>query len=583
MKFIKFIFKSCLFLSIWLAILGVVGVIYYFQDLPSLSDLETQNGQQIVQINYENGERIANRGQIYNSDISFYELPTNLINAVVATEDRRFFNHHGVDIFGIIRAFYVNHEAGKIVQGGSTITQQLAKLLFLNPDRNFKRKIQEVLLAVQLERNFTKEQILTFYLNRAYFGSGNYGVAAAAKHYFSKNVSQLDLNEAALLAGLLKAPSKLSPKNNKDLAESRANVVLSNMIDAGFLSQKDLSEITKDLNYKTDRAQRFYFSDFVHDQFPEFIEKNHLQQKVITIATTLDEKIQQKLEKTLDKFIENNTKKLDKAQIAAVVMKKDGAIVGMSGGNDYQKSQFNRAIYAKRQAGSAFKTFIYLAAFENGFKPSDIFEDKKVNIGAWLPENYNNHYLGDVTLRRAFAESLNSVAVQLAKKVGENSIISMARKCGIVSMIAKNDSTIALGTTEVSLLELTGAYATIANDGKPVIPYSIISITNAAQKIIYKRESSGFDAVFSKNSQVNIKDLLHQVVVSGTGKNANIADNIYGKTGTSQNFRDAWFVGFSDNYVVGIWIGNDDNSPTSQITGGSLPASLFAEVMKDIM
>ena len=583
MKFIKFIFNSCLFLSIWLAILGVVGVIYYFQDLPSLSDLETQNGQQIVQINYENGERIANRGQIYNSDISFYELPTNLINAVVATEDRRFFNHHGVDIFGIIRAFYVNHEAGKIVQGGSTITQQLAKLLFLNPDRNFKRKIQEVLLAVQLERNFTKEQILTFYLNRAYFGSGNYGVAAAAKHYFSKNVSQLDLNEAALLAGLLKAPSKLSPKNNKDLAESRANVVLSNMIDAGFLSQKDLSEITKDLNYKTDRAQRFYFSDFVHDQFPEFIEKNHLQQKVITIATTLDEKIQQKLEKTLDKFIENNTKKLDKAQIAAVVMKKDGAIVGMSGGNDYQKSQFNRAIYAKRQAGSAFKTFIYLAAFENGFKPSDIFEDKKVNIGAWLPENYNNHYLGDVTLRRAFAESLNSVAVQLAKKVGENSIISMARKCGIVSMIAKNDSTIALGTTEVSLLELTGAYATIANDGKPVIPYSIISITNAAQKIIYKRESSGFDAVFSKNSQVNIKDLLHQVVVSGTGKNANIADNIYGKTGTSQNFRDAWFVGFSDNYVVGIWIGNDDNSPTSQITGGSLPASLFAEVMKDIM
>ena len=583
MKFIKFIFKSCLFLSIWLAILGVVGVIYYFQDLPSLSDLETQNGQQIVQINYENGERIANRGQIYNSDISFYELPTNLINAVVATEDRRFFNHHGVDIFGIIRAFYVNHEAGKIVQGGSTITQQLAKLLFLNPDRNFKRKIQEVLLAVQLERNFTKEQILTFYLNRAYFGSGNYGVAAAAKHYFSKNVSQLDLNEAALLAGLLKAPSKLSPKNNKDLAESRANVVLSNMIDAGFLSQKDLSEITKDLNYKTDRAQRLYFSDFVHDQFPEFIEKNHLQQKVITIATTLDEKIQQKLEKTLDKFIENNTKKLDKAQIAAVVMKKDGAIVGMSGGNDYQKSQFNRAIYAKRQAGSAFKTFIYLAAFENGFKPSDIFEDKKVNIGAWLPENYNNHYLGDVTLRRAFAESLNSVAVQLAKKVGENSIISMARKCGIVSMIAKNDSTIALGTTEVSLLELTGAYATIANDGKPVIPYSIISITNAAQKIIYKRESSGFDAVFSKNSQVNIKDLLHQVVVSGTGKNANIADNIYGKTGTSQNFRDAWFVGFSDNYVVGIWIGNDDNSPTSQITGGSLPASLFAEVMKDIM
>ncbi|MBP7709897.1 MAG: PBP1A family penicillin-binding protein [Rickettsiales bacterium] len=582
MKFFKFILKWGFFFSIWIAIFATLALFYYFKDLPSLSDLEAQNGKQIVQINYANEARITNRGEIYSSEVSYYELPQHLINAVVATEDRRFFNHHGVDLFGILRASYVNHSAGRIVQGGSTITQQLAKLLFLDPERTVKRKIQEILLAVQLERNFTKEQILTFYLNRAYFGSGSYGVGNAAKHYFGKDVSRLSLNEAALLAGVLKAPSKLSPKNNRELAEDRASIVIKNMIDAGFLDQKSLKQLDQDPSYKIDHSQKLYFADFVFDSVGDFLPESASSENLLKITSTLDEEIQEKLENISDKFVEKNSKKLGKSQIAVVVMNKGGAVLAMSGGTDYQQSQFNRAVTAKRQAGSAFKTFVYLAAFESGMNVDDVLEDKKTNVGTWLPENYENRYLGEVTLRQAFANSLNSIAVQLGRKAGGGAVAEMASACGIVSKIDKNDPTIALGTTEVSLLELTGAYATIANDGAPVIPYAILEVKNAADESLYKRESSGFDAVISAESQQKIKEVLRAVVEEGTGKNANVAKNIYGKTGTSQNFRDAWFVGFSDDYVIGVWIGNDDNSATNKITGGSLPAILFAEVIENI-
>ena len=582
MKFFKFILKWGFFFSIWIAIFATLALLYYFKDLPSLSDLEAKNGKQIVQISYSNGERITNRGEIYSSEVNYFELPQHLINAVVATEDRRFFNHHGVDLIGILRASYVNHEAGRIVQGGSTITQQLAKLLFLDPERTFKRKIQEILLAVQLERHFTKEQILTFYLNRAYFGSGSYGVGNAAKHYFGKDVSLLSLNECALLAGLLKAPSKLSPKNNRGLAEERANLVIRNMIEAGFLSEKNLEQLDQDPSYKIDHSQKLYFADFVFDQFGEFLDKKSEGETLLKITSTLDERIQEKLENILDVFDEKNHAKIGKSQIAVVVMNKGGGVLGMSGGIDYQKSQFNRAVTAKRQAGSAFKTFVYLAAFESGMDVNDTMEDKKTNVGTWLPDNYDSRYLGEVTLRQAFANSLNSVAVQLGRKVGGKAVAEMAQSCGITSKIDKNDPTIALGTTEVSLLELTGAYATIANGGEPVIPYSILEVKNAADEMLYKRESSGFAPVISEGAEEKITTVLRAVVESGTGKNANVGEKIYGKTGTSQNFRDAWFVGFSDDYVVGVWIGNDDNSATNKITGGSLPASLFAEIIEKI-
>jgi penicillin-binding protein 1A len=581
-KFFKFILKWVFFLSIWIAIFGTLALFYYFKGLPNLSDLEAKSGNQILQINYFDGERITNRGEIYSSEISYYELPQHLIDAVVATEDRKFFKHHGIDIFGILRASYVNHEAGRIVQGGSTITQQLAKLLFLDPQRTFKRKIQEILLALQLERRFTKEQILTFYLNKAYFGSGSYGINDAAKHYFNKDVSRITLKEAALLAGLLKAPSKFSPKNNRELAQDRAEIVIKNMIDAGFLDEKNLKQINQDTSYEIDHSQKLYFADFVQDQLPEFLLKKFSEENLLSVVTTLDEDIQNNLEDILDNFAEKNAKKLGKSQIAVIVMKPDGAIVGMSGGIDYQRSQFNRAVKAKRQAGSAFKTFVYLAAFESGMNVDDVIEDKKINIGTWLPENYEGRYMGEVTLRQAFANSLNSIAVQLARQVGGKAVAEMANSCGIVTKIDKDDPTIALGTTEVSLLEMVGSYAAIANSGSPVIPYAILEVKNSAGEVLYLRESSGFDSVISAESQEKIRNVLRAVVEEGTGKKANVASDIYGKTGTSQNFRDAWFVGFNSEYVIGVWIGNDDNSATNKITGGSLPAEIFAEIVKKI-
>lgn len=579
---LKFILKWGFFFSIWIAIFGIIALFYYFQGLPSLGDLEREGNKQLVQIDYSNENLITNRGGVYISEVAYYELPQNLINAVIATEDRRFFSHHGVDLFGIARAFSANKQAGRIVQGGSTITQQLAKMLFLSSDRNFKRKIQEILLAFQLERQFSKEQILAFYLNRAYFGSGNNGVASAAKFYFGKDISQLNLNESAMLAGILKAPTKYSPKNNRKAAEVRAGIVLKAMIDAGFLNEENLAELDSDANYTAYHAQRFYFSDFVYGQFPEFLESKVDDEKLIKITTTMDEKIQKNLEDVLDEFTQKNSKKLGKSQISVVIMKPDGAVLGMSGGNDYQQSQFNRAVFSKRQPGSAFKTFVYLAAFEKDLKVDDVYEDRPVNIGTWLPENYENRYMGSVTVKRAFADSLNSVAVQIARKVGSEAIIQMAHKCGIISEIKRNDSTIALGTSEVSLYEMTAAYATIANEGVPVIPYTILEIKNNDDSVLYKRQSSGFEPVISKGAIQDIKEVMHEVVSRGTGKNVKTARDVYGKTGTSQNFRDAWFVGFDDRYVIGVWIGNDDNSSTDKITGGSLPAQLFGKIMEAI-
>ena len=578
----KLLLKLAFLLSIWLAIFVAAALFYYFQGLPSLDDLEKESGKQIVQINYANGNRITNRSEIYASEVTYYELPQHLINAVVATEDRRFFSHHGVDIFGVARAYVANKKAGRVVQGGSTVTQQLAKILFLSSDRTFKRKIQEMLLALQLERRFTKEQILTFYLNRAYFGAGNYGVGNAAKSYFGKDVSQLSLSESALLAGLLKAPSKLSPKNNRELAENRTQVVLRAMIDTGFLDEKNLSELQQDPRYIADHTQRLYFTDFVYEQLPDFLGKKETKEKIISVTTTLDEALQANMEEVLNEFTEKHLEKFGTSEVAVIVMNKNGAVLAMSGGKDHQQSQFNRAVYAKRQAGSAFKTFVYLAAFEKGWKSDDVFEDKKINVGTWLPDNYNSKFLGEVTLQRAFAESLNSVAVQLARDVGGAAVTSMARKCGISSKMDKNDPTVSLGTTEVSLLELTGAYATIASDGEAVIPHAISEIKNGEDQELYKHESSGLGVVAEENSIKEIKKLLREVVKNGTGKNANVGEDVLGKTGTSQNFRDAWFIGFNDDYVIGIWIGNDDNSATSKITGGSLPAQLFGEILKKI-
>ncbi len=380
----------------------------------------------------------------------------------------------------------------------------------------------------------------------------------------------------------MKAPSRLSPVNNKKLAKGRTDQVLNNMIDAGYLGENNAEELKKSIAYNYDHQQRFYFSSFVADQFWGYLSKEDKENHHFNIITTLDKKIQSSTEDAVGRFVTQNKNKLGKAQLAVLVMSRDGKILSMIGGKDYQKSPFNRALYSKRQPGSAFKTFIYLTAFQQGFKPDDLIEDKKVNVGSWEPENSDKKYRGQVSLKTAFAMSLNSVAVQLSGMVNRKQVIENAEKMGIISDIDKNDPTIALGTMQVSLLELVASYATIANDGYAVIHYSVEEITNENDDTLYSRESSGLGKVISSEEVGMLKEILREVVENGTGKNANIADDIYGKTGTSQNFRDAWFIGFDDNYVIGVWIGNDNNSPTDKITGGSLPAFLFSDIMRKI-
>jgi len=580
---IRFIIKWGFFCSIWIAIFGVLALFYFFKGLPALDELRNDDTT-IVQIGYSNGELISSAGGVYNNEIDYYELPRDLVNAVVSIEDRRFFDHGGVDFLGILRAVYINHKKGRVVQGGSTITQQLAKLMFLTPKRNLKRKIQEALLAVQLEKKFSKDEIITFYLNKAYFGAGNYGVKSAAKGYFGKKVKNLNLNECAILAGLLKAPSKLSPKNNKKLAEERANVVLKSMIEEGYLNESNIAQIDHDPDYKIDHLQRLYFADYVKKHYKEYLGKKSDKKGILQVKTTLDYDLQDGLENITDKFVRKNKSELKQSQLAVIVMSVDGAILAMTGGRDYQHSQFNRAVDAKRQPGSVFKTIVYLSAFEKGFKFDDVMEDKEVNFADWLPQNYNNKYFGDVTLKEAFAKSLNSVAINLGQKVGGSEVKKMARKLGVISDIDEDDLTIMLGSNELSLLEMVSVYGSIANDGSPVIPYSINEISNKKNQLIYQRHSSGLPQVVKDSSLEDIKELLQEVVKTGTGRVVSQIGNnnskmIYGKTGTSQNYRDAWFVGFDENYVVGVWIGNDDNSPTNNISGGSLPAELFGEII----
>jgi penicillin-binding protein 1A len=454
--------------------------------------------------------------------------------------------------------------------------------MFLKSEKTIKRKIQEVFLALRLERTFSKEQILSLYLNRAYFGSGNYGIANASRYYFNKKVEELNLNESAMLAGVLKAPSKLSPKNNYKLAQKRTNQVIENMANAGFLGG-DAGEFKSAISYQSDRLQRFYFTDYVAGRFNDYLSiEKQLNNGRFSIVTTLDENLQEIVEDQADRLARRFPTRLGKSQIAVILMDKKGAIRAMVGGRDYQKSQFNRAIYSKRQAGSAFKIFVYLTALQSGFEPDDLVEDKEFTLGEWSPKNYNEKYYGEVTLRESFAKSLNSVAVQLTGTLNRDDILNNALKMGITSKIDNQDATFSLGTAQVSLFEMVNSYASLASGGEAVLPYFVEKIYGDEDELLYEKKFGQPFKIIEKEDVDKMKEMLREVVENGTGKMANIGDEIHGKTGTSQDYRDAWFVGFDDDYVLGVWIGNDDNSATNRVVGGSLPAILFGEVMKRI-
>ncbi|KIL97381.1 Multimodular transpeptidase-transglycosylase [Paramagnetospirillum magnetotacticum MS-1] len=566
-------------LAIWVGI-GLGGVVaYYALDLPDIDRMTAQTRRPSVVFQSVEGEVFAAYGDLYGEPLDLGEMSPFIAQAVLATEDRRFYSHWGVDPIGLLRALFVNLRAGHTVQGGSTITQQLAKNLFLTPERNMKRKVQEVLMALWLEKRFSKDQILGLYLNRVYLGSGTFGVDAAAKRYFDISARKVDVYQAAVLAGLLKAPSRYSPLNDPEASRKRTSDVLSNMVKAGYIDQK-----TADTVQVTGAAQLVrrpipagrYFADWVMGNLDQFGE---VAGKDIVVHTTLDISLQRKVEADLKTMITGPGAKANASQGAVVVMSPDGAIRALTGGKDYDDSQFNRATQGLRQPGSSFKPFVYLTAVEMGRSPDDEVEDKPIRLGNWSPGNYTGKYLGPITLRQALAESVNTVAVRLVEEVGPGRVIATARRLGITSDL-RNDATLALGTSEVSLLEMTTAYAAFANGGYGVTSFGVSHITDPSGKVLFQRQGGGFGQVISASALARMHDMMSAVINQGSGKAARLDRPAAGKTGTTQDYRDAWFMGFTADYVTGVWLGNDDyRIEMKKVTGGGLPAQLWKQVM----
>ena len=562
---------------IWLTVIGAGVLGWFAYDLPRVGTIAELTRRPSITLLAADGSELASFGDVYGEAVSLRELPDYLPAAVLAIEDRRFYSHFGADPIGLARAAAVNLRAGRIVQGGSTLTQQLAKNLFLKPDRTFRRKMQELILAVWLEHRFTKDQILTLYLNRMYLGAGTYGVDAAARRYFNKPAADVTLYEAALIAGLLKAPSRYNPARNPDLADRRAKMVLRAMDDAGFLGTDAAGQAyaKKASHRPSDGWHARYFGDWVLGQIASFAGE---PREDLVVQTTIDPDLQRIAEAELTTLLDEEGRTREATQAAFVALAPDGAVRAMVGGRDYRTSQFNRAVQALRQPGSAFKMFLYLAALESGLSPEDIVTDAPVKVAGWAPKNYAGKYYGDVTLREAFARSLNSAAVRISQQVGPDRVVVAARRLGVTSDLESNHG-LALGTSEVTLLELTGAYAVFANRGKGVWPFGIQDVKTRSGRILYRRDGAGPGTVVSQATVGQMTDLMAATVAWGSGKRADPGRPAAGKTGTSQGFRDAWFVGFTADLVAGAWVGNDDETPMKKVTGGSLPAMLWQRIL----
>jgi len=565
--------------GIWGAVALSVVVAWYAYDLPDINKLDVPARKASITLTDADGREITTYGDIYGDPLRLADVPPYLVQAIVATEDRRFFGHLGFDPVALVRAVVANVRAGRVRQGGSTLTQQLAKNVFLKPDRTLRRKVQELLLAFWLEANFTKEQIFTLYINRVYLGSGTFGVDAAARRYFGKSARNVSLHEAAVLAGLLKAPSRYSPLRSRKAAEDRARVVLGTMVAAGFLDLPTAKRAAGQrlrlaAGMKRSNAAR-YFTDWALERVAGFAGRRGID---LIVRTTMDARLQRLAEQRLRATLAKNGKARRVSQAALVSMSPDGAVRALVGGRDYGTSQYNRAFQAQRQPGSAFKLFVYLAAMENGLTPDDQFIDGPLRIGKWKPRNYGGTFLGSVTMREAAARSINTVAVQVSERVGRGKVIDAARRLGITSPL-KSHPSLALGASEVSLVELTAAYGVIANGGVAVWPHGISEIRERGGRVLYRRTDGAAAQVVDPVAVQRVNDLLRAVVSWGSGKAANLNRPAAGKTGTSQDFRDAWFVGYTGELVTGVWMGNDDNSSMKRVTGGSLPARLWRDFM----
>jgi penicillin-binding protein 1A len=560
--------------TIWSFFLCLLFVGWLAYDLPDVSELDHIERRASVTLVTADGRMLASFGDLYGEPVTLSELPDYLPQAVIATEDRRFYRHPGFDPIGILRAIYVNIREGRLVQGGSSITQQLAKNVFLTPERSIRRKGQEMLLAFWLEYRFTKDEILTLYLNRVYLGAGTYGVDAAAHKYFGKPARDLTVYESAMIAGLLKAPSRYNPFGNPKAAGQRARLVVDNMVKAGYLTAAQARGVVDgaDIGRPAQAGPTGrYFADWVLDQVTSYVGYSD---RDLVVVTTLDTKLQRLAEAQVEQLLAEDGVGRDASQAALVSMDTDGAVRAMVGGRNYGISQFNRAVQALRQPGSAFKAFAFLAGFESGLSPGSKFIDGPVAIGNWRPGNYNDRYYGEVTLREAFARSLNSVAVQVTQRVGPKAVVDVAHRLGITAELAATPS-IALGASEVSLLDLTAAYAVFDNEGYGVWPRGIEEIRDTEGEVLYRRSGSGPARVVAPRQVADMVDLMTAVVEWGSGKAADPGRPAAGKTGTSQDFRDGWFVGFTAEMVTGVWVGNDDGRPMSKVSGGTLPAKLW--------
>ncbi len=569
-------------LTIGVVVLILTGggvVAYYASKLPNITSWDVPARPPNIQILGADGTLIANRGATGGANVTLEELPPYVGQAVVAIEDHRFYSHFGVDPIGLARVLVHAATSSDRITGASTITQQLARTLFLTMDRTMERKIQEAVMAVWLEIKYSKADILEMYLNRVYFGAGAYGIDAASRTYFGKPASQLTLAEASMIAGLLPAPSRYAPTVNMEAAKARQQLVLNAMVEQGYITQREA-----DLAYAGDvtpvdnaaSGVGNYVADWVADLVPDFIGAIPGD---IVVQTTIDPTLQEEATTALRDGLDQYGETLGVGQGALLAMSPDGAVRAMVGGRDYSTSQFNRAVNAFRQPGSSFKPFVYLAALEHGLRPETIRFDQPVNIDGWTPEDYTQDYLGPVTLEHALALSLNTVSAQLTAEVTPAAVVATARRLGIGSQIEPNMS-IALGTSEVSLLEMTGAYATFANGGTGVIPYVIQTIRNDNGDVLYQRTASATGQVIQPQYVGMMNEMLGEVLRTGTGQHAVIPDwPAAGKTGTSQDWRDAWFIGYTAHLVTGVWVGNDDNSPTNRASGGNLPASVWSQFM----
>lgn len=569
-----------LLLPVWLAVAAALLALPFVWDLPRPETaLDTPRRPGLV-LQDRAGATFATQGDLVGDPLRVTDMPRHLPLAAIAIEDRRFRSHPGFDPIGLARALWVNATTGRLVQGGSTITQQVAKNIFLTPERSLKRKVQELLLTLWLERHFTKDEILEIWLNRVYLGSGAWGVDAAARQYFGISARQVNLWQAAVLAGVPRAPSRINPRANPEAAAARARDVLNAMVDTGAITRAQADAAAAQIRFAPPPSRDTgFFADWVAEQVAPTLPTG----ADAVVRTTLDPRLQRIVEARLEAMLAGPAAAANATQGAVVILDAaTGAVRAMIGGRDYRAGGFNRAAVARRQPGSAFKPFIWLAALNAGIGPDDPIQDAPIRVGSWSPGNYDGRFRGETTVGEALANSINTVAVRLLQQSGgPRAAIAIAERLGINTPLPR-DLTLALGTGEVTLLDLTAAYAAFANGGRRVVPFGAESGTADGARFAPPRVAPA--SVLSEEGAALMARLLAGVVDHGTGRAARVPGHpAAGKTGTTNDFRDAWFIGWSGGTVLGVWLGNDDASPMRNVAGGGLPARLWREIMTEAL